>query len=152
MKIPSNETLLNEISVQTQRKKKSESKGPGFDSVLKDAVEKNTPQKTKMRGTQIVSQLNPIQMREFSISENKIILDRMEDFIDMLEVYQKQLSDPAKSLRDMSSTVQQLKKGREVLMNDLDLVSEDKELKKILSDTLITASIEIEKFDKGIYI
>jgi len=152
MKIPSNETLLNEISVQTQRKKKSESKGPGFDSVLKDAVEKNTPQKTKMRGTQIVSQLNPIQMREFSISENKIILDRMEDFIDMLEVYQKQLSDPGKSLRDMSSTVQQLKKGREVLMNDLDLVSEDKELKKILSDTLITASIEIEKFDKGIYI
>ena len=78
--------------------------------------------------------------------------DRVEGFLDVLEGYRQQLADPHRTLRDIQPWVRKMETEVEKLKPSLQSLSEADGMRAILDQTLITATVEIHKFNRGDYV
>ena len=79
-------------------------------------------------------------------------VERIEQFIDMLDDYRHHLSEPSTNLKRLDSMVKKLEGQRESLVPVANELPQGDALKSILSDSLVTASVEIFKFHRGDYL
>jgi hypothetical protein len=70
----------------------------------------------------------------------------------LLDDYRKQLADPAITLRSIEPLMNSIIKEKDQLSSLLDSIPNDDGLKDIVNRTLITASLEVIKFNRGDYI
>ena len=80
------------------------------------------------------------------------VIAQAERLLDMLGEYQRQLADPAVTLRQMSPLIRQLEICRQGLVPAIDLLADEDELKNILNEIIITSSVEIVRFNRGDYV
>lgn len=75
----------------------------------------------------------------------------MERFIDSLEDYQKRLEDPQCNLRGLEPAIERLEREHRRLSHLAEDPSGDNPLKRIISEGLVTATLEINRFRSGVY-
>ncbi|CAB1068968.1 hypothetical protein JY97_12665 [Alkalispirochaeta odontotermitis] len=79
-------------------------------------------------------------------------VDRTENLIGLLDQYRHQLADPQTTLRNIDPIIRKIDQEREGLAPALESLPDDENLKQIINQTLVTASLEVSKFYRGDYI
>ena len=84
--------------------------------------------------------------------DKQFTLDRIENLIGLLDQYRHKLADPGITLKNIDPIIRKIDQETENLAPVLDSLPEDEDLKKIINQTLVTASLEVSKFYRGDYI
>jgi hypothetical protein len=79
-------------------------------------------------------------------------VERVDLLLDLLDEYRDQLADPNVTLRHIEPLLNTIAQEREHLSGILDRLPNEDGLKDIVHRTLITASLEVVKFNRGDYI
>ena len=151
MKILNNEQVLKSY----QRDLKTDAQPPTgkkFSAILKDAV-KNTPTENPISlQTAFNNPMPGLQGVSLSASDQRFAADSIEDMLNLLDRYRKNLADPRISMKQLEPDIKEMARGMENLTHVLDSLPPDEELKDILNQTMVTMSLEVSKFYRGDYI
>jgi len=151
MKVENNENIQK--SLYPEKINKNEKvQGIDFGTVLKNEVKKSSNVISGNQKMPPTSSISPIQLNMLSPSQNRSIIDRVENLLNVLNEYQQKLKDPHFSLKEIDPLVKQMEKEKENLAPVLDSIVEDDDLKDILNQALVTSSLETIKFNRGDYI
>ena len=126
-----------------------------FNTILREKVVKaNGPESASKTNAAIppfaTTPVNPVP---FPTSEQVIpLVDRIDQFVDLLEGYQQKLGDPQASLRDIQPLLNDISVAKEKLAPEIDRLDDGNALKEVLKSSLVTATTEIMRFDRGDYI
>jgi len=123
-----------------------------FQAILKETVDNSTKLDTQTQGPPMINNISSIEFNTLFPVENNPIMDRAERFLDILDKYQKRLSNPRATLRDIYPLIQEMEVEKEGLIPLLDSLPHGDGLKDILNQALITSSVEIIKFNQGYYV
>ena len=105
-----------------------------------------------LRQTTCINSLSGVQQIPSSTPDRQFTVERIENLIDLLDQYRQKLADPLVTLKKIDSIVKEVAQEKENLAPVLDSLQDGEELKKILNQTLVTASLEVTKFYRGDYI
>ena len=81
-----------------------------------------------------------------------ILVERVDNLLNLLDNYRDKLADPQVTLRSIEPVINMIAKEKEQLSSVLESLPNEDELKDIVKRTLITASLEVIKFNRGDYI
>ena len=124
-----------------------------FGAMLKDAIN-NEPSRTNSEKVtpQMISSIPNIQLDPLLAVQDNPIAERTENFLDILEEYQRKLLDPQATLRDIHPLIQRMKTEKEALAPVLNSLPPGNGLKDILNDALVNSEVEVIKFNRGDYV
>jgi hypothetical protein len=151
MKIYGDNGILKESSLQ---KPQQNEKAPdaNFKNILKESVENSTKNPTKIQPSTLMDPVSAIRFNPLSTQDRNITVERIDNLLNLLENYRQQLSDPHVTLRTLEPVMNTIAKEKDQLSGLLDSMPNEDGLKHILNQTLITASLEVVKFNRGDYI
>ena len=151
MKIDGNDEILK--NAHTAKTPKNEQKTDvEFKNILKESVEKSTENPSETRPTTLLDPISAIRFSPISPQDNHITVERVENLLNLLENYRQQLKDPKINLRTLEPIVNRIAAEKDQLSEKLDSIPNADGLKDILNQALITASLEVIKFNRGDYI
>ena len=84
--------------------------------------------------------------------DKQFALDRIENLIGLLDQYRHKLADPGITLKNIDPIIRKIDQETQNLVPIIDSMPEDKDLKYLINQTLVTASLEVSKFYRGDYI
>ena len=151
MKIdPTQELLKTQYSNKTSFAQKPDKNE--FSAMLKEAIESDSSSAVQdKKGPQMIS-LAQLQFNtQFAVQSNPMV-ERTEQFLDLLEEYQNKLMDPQTSLRDINPLIGQMEKEKDALAPLMDSLPDGDELKDVLNNALVTSTVEMIKFNRGDYV
>ena len=151
MKIHNNDQILKNLYPET----KTAAQPPAekeFGSILKESVENVKKEDTEPRPTTFINSLSGVQMIRSSKFDKQFALDRIENLIGLLDQYRHKLADPGITLKNIDPIIREIDQETENLAPVLDSLPKDEDLKNIVNQTLVTASLEVSKFYRGDYI
>ena len=151
MKIYSNDQILKNIYPEANNKTVPGA-GKEFGAILKETVENTKKAEPATQQTKFLNPLSGVHLTPKSVKDEAITIERIEKMIDLLDQYRRMLADPEVSLKTMDPVVTELAREKEKMATALDSMKDGEELKNILNQTLVTASLEITKFYRGDYI
>ena len=123
-----------------------------FKNILKASVERSQQPSAKV---QTPHQTPPIAAVRFTPPEpmaRQTTIERIDNLLNLLDQYKDQLADPNVTLRRIEPLLNTITKEKEQLSGVLEQLPNDDSLKDIVQRTLITASLEVMKFNRGDYI
>jgi hypothetical protein len=123
-----------------------------FKKILKASVEQTADQPLKVRHSPSINPLSGVRLQPLSLETKHATVERVDNLLNLLDSYRKQLADPTMTLRKIEPVIHTIIKEKEQLASVLDSVSGDDGLKDIVNRTLITASLEVIKYNRGDYI
>jgi len=126
--------------------------GKEFGTILKESVENSKQDVTGTRQTTFINPLNGVQMSTSSNFGKQYAIDRTENLIGLLDQYRHKLADPGITLKNIDPIIREIDRETDNLTPVLDSLPEGEELKDIINQTLVTASLEVTKFYRGDYI
>ena len=151
MKISGN----NEITKSIYRDKSRRSEKPSdtdFKSVLKESVEKSARHANQVQSPALLNALSAVRFNPESEQDKASTIKRIDSFINLLDEYRKQLADSTITLRNIEPVMRTIIKEKDQLSSLLDSLPDEEGLKDIVNRTLITASLEVIKYNRGDYI
>jgi len=151
MKIHNNHQILKNLYPETKTNPQLPA-DKEFGTILKESVENSKKEVTGPRPTTFINPLNGVQMNPSSTFDKQFTLDRIENLIGLLDQYRHKLADPGITLKNIDPIIRQIDQETENLAPVLDSLPEGEELKNIINQTLVTASLEVTKFYRGDYI
>ncbi|NIS16893.1 MAG: hypothetical protein GWN96_11840, partial [candidate division Zixibacteria bacterium] len=77
---------------------------------------------------------------------------RVDNLLNLLDNYRDQLADSQVTLRSIEPVINMIEKEKEQLSSVLEFLPNEDGLKDIVNRTLITASLEVIKYNRGDYI
>jgi hypothetical protein len=122
-----------------------------FGIALNKALDKT--QEPEMEG-KAANALMEIASKELNIiNTSDIVTGKTDKLLDMLEAYSSKLNDPAVSLKKIAPVLEEINNKAGNLLKDAQLLTDaDATLKKIATQTIVTAQKEYMKFQRGDYI
>lgn len=151
MKIYGNDGILKEGYPQnTQKNEKTPD--ANFKDILKESVENSTKNPTKIQPAALMDPVSAIRFNPLSPQDKNIAIDRVHNLLNLLDNYRKQLSDPHVTLRTLEPLMKTIVREKDQLSGLMESMPKEDGLKHILNQTLITASLEFIKFNRGDYI
>ena len=123
-----------------------------FKNILKESVENSTKSPSKLQPSTLMDPVSAIRFNPLAPQDKNITVERIDNLLNLLDNYRQQLSDPQVTLRTLEPVVNTIAKEKDHLSGLLDSLPNEDGLKHILNQTLITASLEVIKFNKGDYI
>ena len=123
-----------------------------FKKILKASVEKTANHPVKAHQSPSLHPLSGVRLQPLSLETKHATVERVDNLLNLLDRYRKQLADPEMTLRKIEPVIQTIIKEKEQLTSLLDAVANEDGLKDIVNRTLITASLEVIKFNRGDYI
>jgi len=126
--------------------------GSEFKDLLHKSISQQSVEKTADKAT-----LHPMSVggTHLSIRNDPAIqatLDRMDGFLDVLDRYRSGLANSQMTLKDLDPLLQQIDAEKEQLSVMNKQLPEGNPLKPILEEALITATLEVVKFNRGDYV
>ena len=146
---------------ELNQKRKSESSQLDFQKVLNDAKSslsvagQSAPSSSKGVGEIPADPAYAIQALSGPEEINQIRsqgVERSENTLTILEQYQKAMSDPQKTLKNVNGLVQSLSQEVDGLNRLSEKLPSSDPLQKIMNEISIVSAVEIEKFNRGEYI
>ena len=151
MKIDGNNDIAR--SAYTDKAKANEKTSDAeFKDILKASVKRSQQSSASI---QTPPQAHPIAAVRFTPAEpmaRQTTFDRIDNLLNLLDQYKDQLADPNVTLRRIEPLLNTIAKEKEQLSGVLEQLPNDDSLKDIVQRTLITASLEVMKFNRGDYI
>ncbi len=87
------------------------------------------------------------------IHSSDIVSGKTDKLLEMLDQYSLQLQDPTISLKNIAPVLEEIKSGAGALLKETqNLTAADDGLKKIATQTIVTAQTEYLKFQRGDYL
>ena len=151
MKIYNNDQILKNLFPETKTNPRPPS-DKEFGAFLNESIENTKKEVSGTHRTTFVNPLNGVQMTASPGFDKRIALDRIDNLIGLLDQYRRKLADPGTTLKDIDPIIRGIYKETENLAPALDSLPEGEELKNILNQTLVTASLEVGKFYRGDYV
>jgi len=151
MKIHGNDPILRNLYPETKTTPQTPA-GKDFGSILKESVENVKQPVAGPQPATWISSMNGVQMIGAVQFDKQNTLDRIENLIALLDQYRLKLADPGVTLRNIDPIIKKIHQETENLTPVLDSLPQDKDLKNIINQTLVTASLEVGKFYRGDYI
>ena len=151
MKIYNNNQILKNLYPETNNKTMPGA-GKEFGAILKETVENTKNAEPATQQTKFLNPLSGVHLTPKPVKDKAITIERIEKMLDLLDQYRQMLADPDVSLKNMDPVVMELAREKEKMATALDSMQDGEELKNILNQTLVTASLEITKFYRGDYI
>ena len=151
MKIDGNDEILKS-GHNPKTSKNEQASEADFNHILKESVEKSTETPLEIQPTTLLDPISAIRFNPLSSQDNDITLDRVENLLNLLEKYRQQLRDPKVTLRTIEPIMNTIAAEKDQLSEKLDSISNEEGLKDILNQALITASLEVIKFNRGDYL
>ena len=96
--------------------------------------------------------LAAIRFSPLSPEARHATVERVDNLLNLLDIYRDQLADPKVTLRHIEPLLNTIAKEKEQLSEILDRLPNEDGLKDIVHRTLITTSLEVVKFNRGDYI
>lgn len=124
----------------------------GFQEIFQKALK---PDKTLTHGPAATTFVRPtIALLETArpVNGKDDVVKGVENLLDLLEDYSQQLMQPESQLKDIDAMVRKLDGQQKRLAPFVDQLPESDELKAILNQSLVTASVEIFKYHRGDYL
>jgi len=151
MKIESNPKITDITNSQHKEVEKSNYK-QSFSKILAEAVNPHTSQNDKAVSPPSVSELKSLQNNVIRDGlERSHITTRLEQLLDVLDQYRMHLKNPQVSLKEMAPLTQNMAIKLKELEPVLERLDQQDPLTSILNETLITATLEVKKFENGWY-
>ena len=151
MKIDGNDEILKS-SYTVKAPKNDPPPEADFKNILKESVEKSTENPSEIQPTTLLDPISAIRFDPLPSQDKNITVERVEDLLNLLEDYRQQLRNPNVTLRTLEPIMNTIAEEKDQLSAKLDSISNEDGLKDILNQTLITASLEVIKFNRGDYI
>lgn len=150
MKIDSNDQIMKSLyPEETVKHRKAGDKE--FGNILKETLAEKPRPDAAPRQSAFVNPLASVRLTPEDSPDPRLAIDRIENMIDLLDRYRHQLADPRQNLKQMDTTIGDIVRENENLASFADTLADD-EIKGILNQTMITASLEVAKFYRGDYI
>jgi hypothetical protein len=146
---------IQDISGVTQSHKthqQPQSTAGRFDEFLEKAL---TPQSGQATSTGALPPLESLSSLNFAVPsgvDRTQTVNHIDEFLGIMESYQKQMADPKASLKDAYPFVQQMEKKAAELIPTLESLPEADKLKDILNRALVASTVEVIKFNRGDYV
>lgn len=148
MKITDTENIQNLLPQNSQKQEKTIEES--FDEILNEKIDKLSFSKPDSKTMHRVQSISDTLLS--SVLNKKEMVSRVSSFLDTLEEYSKSLSKPENSLKDINPLIENI----ESETNDLKLLSDTlppgDQIKSMLDEILIRASVETIKFNRGDYL
>ena len=151
MKIYGDNGILKESYPQKTQKSEA-TPNADFKNILKESVENSTENPSKIQPSTLIDPVSAIRFNPLSTQDKNITVERIDNLLNLLDNYRQQLSDPHVTLRTLEPVMNTIAKEKDQLSGLLDSMPNADGLKHILNQTLITASLEVIKFNRGDYI
>ncbi len=130
----------------------SEASPADFNSILEGTFATATAAEKEVQAPAVIENVLPVQLQNVKHPQKPSTIDQIENMLDLLDDYRHKLADPNSTLKDIHPLVKSLETANEQLKPMLDSIAEGDQLKQILNQTLVTASLEVFKYNKGDYI
>lgn len=121
----------------------------GFGDILKEKLAPAPGAAASGIGLGLVA---PTQLQSIAEAPANRLDGRVERYLDLLDDYRRQLTDPRVSLKGLDAVVREMEAGKDALAPALGSLPEGDGIKDLLNRTLVTASLEIIKFRRGDYL
>ena len=146
----SNEIIKNGFADKTLHRNQDQKED--FKNILKASVERTTPNTGKIQTPSLTNSVSAIRFQTPSPEYKRLTVERVDNLLNLLDNYRNQLADPQVTLRSMEPVIKMIDKEKEQLSSVLDSLAEGDGLKDIVNRTLVTASLEVMKYNRGDYI
>ncbi len=164
MKIQDGKNIRQAIKPESQNK--IDKKGDAFKKILSGIQSKveGTREKKPLSADEIqkinlrlhnASTISRLEASSFSESIGKFEsgeIEKVEQFLDLLESYAQALSDPKKNLRDIAPLIKSLESEKGKLAELGEKLPDENILKDVVNQTAILATVEVLKFNRGNYL
>lgn len=124
----------------------------GFQKIFQQTLKPDPSPAVAPSATTFVHPSAPVAKTDAITPDVANAVDRIGQFIDLLDGYRRHLSEPGINLKTLDAMVKKLDGQRESLVPMVNEMPEGDALKTILNESLITASVEIFKFHRGDYL
>ena len=122
-----------------------------FKAILNDSMASTLKSDVGIGRAPMVGNMAEIQFRPLASSNENSVIERTEKLLDMLDNYREKLQDPEVSLDAIYPLVSEMDRKRENLTSTLNSLPDGDRLRDILSETMITSSLEVARFKRGDY-
>ena len=151
MKITGIDEIINNGNAnKTTRKQGAE--GNAFKNILKSSLERTGQHPAKVQRPSSINPVSAARLQPLSPAIRNATVERVDHLLNLLDNYRKQLADPTMTLRKIEPVMNTIIEEKEQLASLLDSLAGEEELKDIVNQTLITASLEAIKYNRGDYI
>jgi hypothetical protein len=151
MKINGNDEIIKngfaDKTLRSQQDRKDD-----FKNILKASVERTMPDTGEIQSPSLANSLSAIRFQAPSPENKRMTIEHVDNLLNLLDNYRIQLADPQVTLRSMEPVIKMIDKEKEQLSSVLDSLAEADGLKDIVNRTLVTASLEVMKYNRGDYI
>ena len=76
----------------------------------------------------------------------------IDSFLNIMDAYERKMTDPQASLKDAYPLVQEMEKKTAELIPTLESLPDGDKLKDILNQALVASTVEVIKFNRGDYV
>ena len=143
-------------SIKNGNVQKSDRTAPAHDDdfkkILKASVERTAPYSAKVQQPLPTHSVSATRLQPLSPELKNATVENVDKLLSLLDDYRKQLADPTMTLKKIEPAVNAIIKEKEQLSSVMDSLAGDDGLKDIVNRTLITASLEIIRYNRGDYI
>lgn len=148
--IDPNKPILNHSESHRAESRSNAKKGE-FDALFRQAIDSTEFKQAKTESAPFLCDIRPTQFTSEPLPSENMIVDRVQQLIDTMEIYQQKLIDSGATLKDIHRLVQKMAVESESLSDTSNAVEGQKSLKTIVNQSLALASMEIAKFNSGLY-
>ncbi len=148
--IPNDNILPKTIDIKNSQPDPDPAKKNSFNKILEETLVNASINNNKIQKPISAGNLSAIQTSQFTVIDKKSNVQNLEQLIDLIDEYQKKLSNPTYTLKNLDSQVNQMQSKQEELNKILKKLP-GSELKELFNHTLVTSSLEIMKFNSGAY-
>lgn len=122
-----------------------------FENVFNKALDKTQAKDMISTSINALSEISSSGLKRVDFSD--IVSGKTDKLLDMLDAYSIQLQDPEVSLRHIEPVLEEIKINAGTLFKETqNLSAADENLKKIATQTIVTAQTEYLKFQRGDYL
>ena len=146
----SDEIINNGLADKTLRREQDQK--DDFKNILKASVERTTHHPGKIQSPPLTNPVSAIRFQPPALENKRLTVERVDNLLNLLDNYRNQLADPKVTLRSIEPVMKMIDKEKEQLSSVLDSLTEEDGLKDIVNRTLVTASLEVMKYNRGDYI
>ena len=143
---------ISSIIQPPKKHQQSKSSVGEFDEFLEKAMTPQTGQTASVNALSPLQSLSTLSLAIPSGVDRVQTVKNIDNFLNIMEAYDRKMADPQASLKDVYPFVQQMEKKTTELIPTLESLPEGDKLKDILNRTLVASTVEIIKFNRGDYV
>ena len=143
---------LSGITQAQKTHQQNKSSASGFDEFLEKAMTPQSRQTTSANALPPLQSLSSLGLAIPSCVDRTQTVKSIDSFLNIMDAYERKMTDPQASLKDAYPLVQEMEKQTTELIPTLESLPDGDKLKDILNQALVTSTVEIIKFNRGDYV